>query len=275
MEVRSWLDGIRLFMAEVSVLVRRKIWLVILAVVALRALLESTNVINMYLFEGELPNVWEVGVSVLGGPFLSDTVIHVLGWMMIPAGFLLGVGEPYSELSASWNGMLLTRVSRRQRFWWWRMAAWFIVGLLYSLLAVVITAAVTYLLLPQGSVVLPTELHLGPLQAPARSVIIWVICSLVASVWWYTALCMLMSLLFPHAGVSTIGTLIGGYCLTALGLHRASLLPYLSPLIGANANLAVQGFLNSALFVQLGLATAAYGLGGLLLGYALFRRRMI
>lgn len=84
-----------------------------------------------------------------------------------------------------------------------------------------------------------------------------------------------MSLLFPRPGVSTIGTLIGGYCLTALGLHRTGLLPYLSPLIGAKANLAGQGFLNSALFAQLGLATAAYGLGGLLLGYALFRRRMI
>lgn len=265
-------EGVRLFRVELRVLARRRIWFMILPMVGLYGILGALSV--RHAIPDHLLNPWQIGVAVLGGPSFHTTVLKIVEWMILPGAFVLGMGEPYSLSASPWNRLLLARVPSRRCLWWERAASWYEWAPLYALVVFAMGVVAGKVAHPSAPWNIPQTLSLVPAHGEnAYFLVAWVVLNLLATLWGYSTLLLLFSLLLARPGVATICTLVVGYGLTALGVNAPKAIPYLGPLLGARLNSFPEAGLQWSDVVWLGLTTGIWILAGAIAGYFLFSRR--
>lgn len=227
--------GVKFVGVEIFSFVRRKRWMLIFLIVAGYLLLSESNI--LFTFRSHLSlNPWQLVVMVWGGPSFQPPVFQILGWLILPTAFVLGVGEPFSLLQMPWIKVLLSRSGTRWRYWWGRLIAWYTLGLFFvvtviglSLVLIGFTASNLWKF--------PSVLILNGQPYPSTAVFAWVALNLLTTIWWYTTVLITYSIWLPRPGLATIATLITGCVLTFTGAHMKQAILFLRPFLGAQLNL--------------------------------------
>lgn len=263
---------------EMRVLLFHRRWLLTIVFIGFYSAYAGLQIEKIYLSERQPLLGWQLLTLIFGGPLSQVSVMEILKWVSIPAAFLLTVGEPFSELAAPWNRLVIIRMPDRRLCWWGKVTAWYGTGLLFTVLAMGLGVLVEMLLLRVGCWELSPSLTLGDGLARGSSslVITWVALGLLSTVWWYTTLFFASSLVLVRPGIATVVTIIVGYMVTITGANATKAIPYIRPALGAtlNALRLPGGIINSLAFNYIGLSVVIWLAAGMAAGYFVFRSRL-
>ncbi|MGO0122494.1 hypothetical protein ACTLLP_04585 [Desulfothermobacter acidiphilus] len=212
------------------------------------------------------------------GPPLHPSVYGVLGWVSLPAAFLVAMGEPFSLLAIPWERVILIRMPHRLGYWTGKIAAWLLAGWLYCLLAFALAAVVALGLSPSSiSKNLPPYLIVGDrfISGPGLPVLAWVFVGVLVTNWWFMISLFFLSLALKQPGMATVWTILLNTFLVAL----AGTSPFAARLLGPVAGpvLLAQALgpeLAPSSFLAAGCLACSWLVAAGVAGYLVFRRRL-
>lgn len=250
---------------------RRRTWLGVLAVnvvVAVAGIYSDLSALGMDVIE--IP--WRLAALSLAGPGQNAPMIVVIGWLMMPASFLVGAGEPFSALARAWMRMALVRTGNRCVFWFGRLLAHFLVGALFVGAVFLIRWVVAGIVVSATSPSVPAGISIAGLEGHAGLALgAWIGANVLAAVWWVTGVRACLSVYWDRPGIPTVVTLFVAYTLTVLGTRLPAIVRYGRPLVGARLNASMDG-LTQADWIGLILLSVVWIGSSVGLGYSRLRK---
>ncbi|ASS99347.1 hypothetical protein B9L19_01955 [Geobacillus thermocatenulatus] len=269
-KTREHIVGLRLVGAELCTFVRRKRSLLFFLLIGVYVLVSEINFLYGFGVNKSSLNSWQLIVAVLEGPSLHPPIFQIIGWLVLPTIFVLGMGEPFSFFQLQRVKILLSRIPTRWDYWWGRLIAWYVLGVLFVAFVLVISILLSGMVVSSDHWKIPRALILNQKTQPFQTVIIWSSFNLLTTIWWYITILVIFSMFFSHSGIATIVTLVAGCILTFIGANDEQFIPFLRPLLGAKLNGLSDNIIDSNSFMHLVYSSCAWFLLSIV-GYVIFR----
>jgi hypothetical protein len=261
--------GFRFVSVEIFSFFRQKRWLLIVLIITGYLFLAESNFLFTFRTLQLSVNPWQLAVAVLEGSPFHPPLFQILGWLILPSAFVLGMGEPFSLFHLSWTQMLLSRTGTRWRYWWGRGLAWLVLGGIYVVIVIGLSLLVGFVLSP-GDLRLPETLYFSGHFRSFSDVFAWVAFNFLTTIWWYTLILISCSVFVSKPGMATLVTLIAGCVFTFIGSNLEPSISFFRPLLGARLNVFPADSINPRAFIRLVLVCGLWFLVGIV-DYARFR----